>query len=264
MVRKRGETPISLSEEILILQDIANRARERLIKVAQEYPNIHLGSSLSSIEILTVLMFKFAKKRHLDPINRDWIILSKGHAAPAYYSLLVEKGVISEEELFTIQDVHSRLQGHPEISIPEVDMSTGSLGQGLSFAIGVATGIKMLNGKGRVYVVMGDGEHDEGEVWEAITHAPVRKLDNLTAIVDMNGFQLDGKTEDIKPKEELLPKVYEAAGWRVLKIDGHDILSLVLALEESQKSKSPSVIFAKTVRGKGVLKIENTEIQKLL
>lgn len=264
MDRKRGETPISLTEEILILQDIANRARERLIKVARTYPNIHLGSSLSTVEILTVLMFKAATRRNTDPLNKDWIILSKGHAAPAYYSLLVEKGIIAEEELYTIQDIKSRLQGHPEISIPEVDMSTGSLGQGLSFAIGIATGIKKLNGQGRVYVLMGDGEHDEGEVWEALTHAPIRQLDNLTVIVDMNGFQLDGKTEDIKPKEELLPKVYEAAGWRVLRADGHDILSLLFALEEAQKSKRPSVIFAKTIRGKGVPRIENTEIQKLL
>jgi transketolase len=140
-------------------------------------------------------------------------------------------------------------------------MATGSLGQGLSFGIGIATGIKMRGGTGRVFVDMGDGEHDEGEVWEAITHAVTRKLDNLIAFVEVNNFQLDDSVDNVKPKG-YLPKVYEAVGWAVFEADGHDFVSLSEALEEALKAKRPSVIFARTVRGKGFPPIENTRKQR--
>lgn len=254
-----NNSPISL-EELNKLKNIAERARKNVVRMLFYDQTIHVGSSLSSIEILTVLLFKYIREDS-NPINKDWLILSKGHAAPAYYALLAEKGVIPYDELWKIQDISGILQGHPEISIPTVDMSTGSLGQGLSYGIGVATGIKMSGGRGRVFVVMGDGEHDEGEVWEAITHAPVRKLDNLIVIVDVNGFQLDGSTEEIKPKG-YLQKVYEVVGWRTFSCDGHDIISIVNSIEEAIKAKEPSVIFAKTVRGKGFKAIENTKRQR--
>jgi transketolase len=255
-----GTNSLLSIEERNKLREIAERARKNVVKMLFYDQTIHVGSSLSTIEILTVLMFKYIKNNS-NPIDRDWLILSKGHAAPAYYALLAEKGIIPYEELWRIQDISSILQGHPEITIPTVDMSTGSLGQGISYAVGVATGIKMNGGKGRVYVIMGDGEHDEGEVWEAITHAAVRKLDNLIVIIDMNGYQLDGSTDEIKPKH-FLPKVYEAIGWRVFNCDGHDFDSIVNTLEEAIKSKALSVIFAKTIRGKGFKAIENTKKQR--
>jgi len=253
-------TPILTLEELNRLREIAENARKNVIKMLFYDQTLHVGSSLSSIEIITLLMFKYLRFGR-DPLNRDYFILSKGHAAPALYAVMAEKGFIPEDELWKIQDISSILQGHPEIFIPGVDMATGSLGQGLSFGIGVATGIKMRGGTGRVFVDMGDGEHDEGEVWEAITHAVTRKLDNLIAIVEVNNFQLDDSVDNVKPKG-YLPKVYEAVGWAVFEADGHDFVSLSEALEEALKAKRPSVIFARTVRGKGFPPIENTRKQR--
>ncbi|QXJ33430.1 Transketolase, N-terminal section [Saccharolobus shibatae] len=252
-------TPISI-EELDKLRQVAEKARRNVIKMLFYDQTIHVGSSLSSIEILTTLIFKHIRTDS-SLVNKDWLILSKGHAAPALYAVLAEKGYIKEEELWRIQDITGLLQGHPETFIPGVDMSTGSLGQGLSFGIGVATGIKMANGSGRVYVIMGDGEQDEGEIWEAMTHAVVRNLDNLIAFIEMNNFQLDGSTEEIKPKN-FLPKVWEAVGWKVLNCDGHDFISITNAINEAHKAGKPVVIFAKTVRGKGFPAIENTHKQR--
>jgi len=257
---RNDATPILTLEELNRLREIAENARKNVIKMLFYDQTLHVGSSLSSIEIITLLMFKYLRFGR-DPLNRDYFILSKGHAAPALYAVMAEKGFIPEDELWKIQDISSILQGHPEIFIPGVDMATGSLGQGLSFGIGIATGIKMRGGTGRVFVDMGDGEHDEGEVWEAITHAVTRKLDNLIAIVEVNNFQLDDSVDNVKPKG-YLPKVYEAVGWAVFEADGHDFVSLSEALEEALKAKRPSVIFAKTVRGKGFPPIENTRKQR--
>ncbi len=257
---RNDATPILTLEELNRLREIAENARKNVIKMLFYDQTLHVGSSLSSIEIITLLMFKYLRFGR-DPLNRDYFILSKGHAAPALYAVMAEKGFIPEDELWKIQDISSILQGHPEIFIPGVDMATGSLGQGLSFGIGVATGIKMRGGTGRVFVEMGDGEHDEGEVWEAITHAVTRKLDNLIAIVEVNNFQLDDSVDNVKPKG-YLPKVYEAVGWAVFEADGHDFVSLSEALEEALKAKRPSVIFARTVRGKGFPPIENTRKQR--
>jgi Transketolase, N-terminal subunit len=251
--------PISL-EEINKLKEISNRARRNVIKMQFYDQSIHVGSSLSSIEILTALMFKVIRYSS-DPLNRDWLILSKGHAAPALYALLHEKGLIPEEELWKIQDIAGVLQGHPETFIPGVDMSTGSLGQGLSFGIGVATGIKMAKGTGRVFVIMGDGEQDEGEIWEAMTHAVVRNVDNLVAIIEMNGFQLDASTKEVKPKD-FLPEVWRAVGWKVFHCDGHDEASIISTVSEAVNARKPSVIFAETKRGKGFPPIEDTKRQR--
>ncbi|MDT7875928.1 MAG: transketolase [Sulfolobus sp.] len=255
----RDGIPISL-EELNKLKAIAERARKNVIRMLFYDQTIHVGSSLSSIEILTTLIFRYLRESK-DPINKDWLILSKGHAAPALYAVLAEKGYISEDELWKIQDISGILQGHPEIFIPGVDMATGSLGQGLSFGIGVAQGIKMRGGSGRVFVIMGDGEQDEGEVWEAMTHAVARKLDNLIAFIEINGFQLDDSTANVKPKD-FLPEVWKAVGWKTLHCDGHDFGSIIGAVEEALKAKSPVVIFAKTVRGKGFPPIENSKRQR--
>ncbi len=220
-----------------------------------------MGSTLSCIEILTVLITKYVR-RGSDKLNRDWLILSKGHAAPALYTLLAEVGIIPKEELVKIQSINSILQGHPDISIPGVDMSTGSLGQGLSFAVGIATWIKFKGGYGRVYVVMGDGEQDEGEVWEAMTNAVHRGLDNLLVIIDVNDYQLDGRTAEVKPKH-YMPLIWRVVGWEVFICDGHDVVSLINSIDNALGCRRPSVIFARTVRGRGLKPIEGTELQRV-
>jgi transketolase len=220
-----------------------------------------MGSSLSSIDIIATLLAKYIKKDG-DPLNRDWFILSKGHAAPALYAVLAEIGLIQKDEIVKINEVNSVLQNHPDISTPGVDMSTGSLGQGISFGIGIASWIKFKGGRGKVYVLMGDGEQDEGQVWEAITHAATLKLNNLIVIIDWNGFQLDGKVDEIKPKY-YLPFIWRAVGWRVLWCDGHDIISIITAINEAIESDKPAVIFAKTIRGYGVKSIENSDKQAI-
>lgn len=220
-----------------------------------------MSSTLSCVEILTVLVRKYVKTSS-NPVNKDWLILSKGHAAPALYMLLAENGLISYGELFKLQSLESRLQGHPDIMTPGVDMSTGSLGQGLSFGIGVAVWIKSRGGSGRVYVVMGDGEQDEGQVWEAMTDAVRRNLDNLTVIIDYNGYQLDGRLSEVKPKH-YMPLVWRAVGWEVFLCDGHNVSSIISALDEAMIAKAPAVIFAKTVRGKGIKQLEGTDLQRV-
>jgi transketolase len=251
--------PISL-EELQKLKQIAERARKNVIRMLFYDQTIHVGSSLSSVEILTLLLSR-ARRDSRDPLNRDWIILSKGHAAPALYAILAEMGVIPKDELWKIQDINGLLQGHPETFIPGVDMSTGSLGQGLSFGGGIAMGIKMKGGNGKVFVIMGDGEQDEGQVWEAATHIAARKLDNVIGFIELNGYQLDGSVDEIKPKS-YLREVWSAIGWNVLKADGHDITSLNAAIGEAVKSGKPSVILCNTLRGKGFPPIENTKKQR--
>lgn len=257
---ERSDVPPISIEEALRLKEVAERARKNVIKTMFYDQSVHVGSSLSSIDILTTIYMKYRKTAD-NPIDRDWIILSKGHAAPALYAVLIEVGLIPIDELWKIQDISGILQGHPEIFIPGVDMSTGSLGQGLSYGAGVAQVMKMKGGKGRVYVIMGDGEQDEGQIWEASTHVVTRKLNNITAFIEVNGYQLDASTVEVKPKH-YLEAVWRDIGWNVLKCDGHDILSIGRAIEESMNSDRPSVIFAQTMRGKGLPEIENTKKQR--
>jgi transketolase len=263
MLRWKGdEPPISISDSSSLknIEFLASKIRNHILNIYLREQSLHLGSSLSCVEILSLLMFKYIKRSGCD-LDRDWLILSKGHAAPTLYAILAECGFIPINELEKIHDISSILQGHPEISIPGIDMSTGSLGQGMSFGVGIAKGIKLRGGKGRVYVVMGDGEQDEGEVWEAMTNAVTQKLDNLIVIIDNNGFQLDGPVEKIKPKH-YMPSVWKTVGWKVISCDGHSIFSLDRALSEALSCNMPAVIFARTIRGKGVAEIENTKIQK--
>lgn len=252
-------TPIleNLSNNIAQVKEIAENARKSLLLVGRQEKHIHLESSLSSLDIIATIVTRFLRNS-TNKLDKDWLILSKGHAAPALYAILSQIGVIDENELTKINSVDSILQNHPDISIPGVDMSTGSLGQGISYAVGIATWIKRRGGKGRVFVIMGDGEQDEGQVWEAITHATMLKLDNIIAIIDVNGYQLDGRTEDVKLKS-YIPFVWRIVGWRVLWCDGHDVASIMLAVEGALESDRPVAIFAKTVKKVHVDNVEGIE-----
>ena len=221
----------------------------------------HPGGSLSIADVLSYLYFK---ELNVDPAqpkmaNRDRLVLSKGHAAPALYAALAERGFFPVEELKTLRKIGSRLQGHPNMnSVPGVDMSTGSLGQGISCATGMAKAAKYLHKDDvRVYALLGDGEIEEGEVWEAFLFAAKYKLDNLCVIIDLNGLQIDGKTADVMPTAPV-DKKFEAFNWNVLTLDGHDCAAVADALEQAKAAQGrPTVILARTVKGKGVSFMEN-------
>jgi transketolase len=214
----------------------------------------HPGGSLSCVEILTVLYGQIL--RH-DPKNPDWedrdrFILSKGHAAPALYAILAEWGYIPEQELAQLRKTKSLLQGHPDMTIPGVEVSTGSLGQGLSIASGIALSAKIDGRSFRTFVLLGDGECDEGQVWEAAMLASHYKLDNLVAVIDRNGLQIDGLTEKIM-RLEPLSKKWAAFGWRVIEVEGHDVKEIHAAFKSAETGKGqPIVIIAHTFKGKGV------------
>ncbi|MEW5806460.1 MAG: transketolase [Acidobacteriota bacterium] len=247
-------------EEIQKLKEIARQCRIDIVRMTHKAGSGHPGGSLSAIDILTVLFLK--KMRH-DPKNlslhgRDRFIMSKGHASPAYYSILSRAGYIPEERLISFRKFGSELQGHPERSyLPFIDISSGGLGQGLSVANGLAHGLRIQGIPARVYILMGDGEIQEGQVWEAAMAAAHYRLDNLCAILDRNMLQIGGNTEMIMALEPLADK-WKAFGWNVIVIDGHDIDSIMNALNEVESVKGqPSIIIAKTVKGKGVSFMEN-------
>ena len=250
-----------INEELLKrLRKIANRVRKHIIKMTGLAKSGHPGGSLSAADILTVLFFY--KMKH-DPDNPDWeerdiFILSKGHASPVLYAVLAESGYFPVEELWQFRKLTSHLQGHPDrLMTPGVEMSTGSLGQGLSVANGVALAFKLDRSPRRVYVLMGDGEIQEGQIWEAAMTAAHYKLDNLTAIIDYNRLQIDGPVDKVKSLEPLADK-WRAFGWEVIEIDGHDMVQIIEALEKAEKIKGkPTVIIAHTVKGKGVSFMEN-------
>jgi transketolase len=245
------------------LERIANELRILTLKAVYNAQSGHIGGSFSSAEIITVLYFYKLKINPKDPLweDRDRFILSKGHAAPMLYSALAKRGFFSEEELVNnLRKIGSRFQGHPDMrKTPGVEMTTGSLGQGLSVAIGIALGAKYIDKKSfRVYTLLGDGELNEGQVWEAFMSASKYKLDNLVCICDRNRVQLDGCTEEIMPLEPLRLKI-EAFGWEVLEIDGHNIEAIIKALDYAETVKNkPTCIIAHTVKGKGVSFMENT------
>ena len=256
----------SREELVSKIEEKARLMRRYIIEMASVEKTVHLGSSMSVVEILASIWFGVMKPRKCDepPLEHDWLILSKGHAVPAFYALLAAAGLIPSHWVRTIRDIASPLQGHPDDTLACVDAPTGSLAQGFSFATGVAKGLKMKGSERRVYVVLGDGELDEGEVWEAASTAAALGLDNLTAVVDWNGFQLDGETYKVKNKGDLIGK-WRAFGWHVIVVDdGHDVAQLLDALEEAKRIKGkPTVILAKTVRGKGVPSIEGTKQQRI-
>jgi transketolase len=238
----------------------ATRGRLLALQCVYEAASGHPGGSMSCMDVLTVLYFGIMRIDPEDPQapNRDRFVLSKGHCTPALYSVLAMRGFFPEEELHKFRSIHDHYSGHPDmVHVRGVDMSTGSLGQGISAAVGMALAGKMDGKSYRVYTILGDGEIEEGQTWEAAMAAAKYKLDNLCAVVDVNGLQIDGKTSDVMPSEPL-DKKYEAFGWHVIKIDGHDYSAIVDAFHEAETVKGkPTVILAKTVKGKGISYMEN-------
>lgn len=242
------------------LESMAKQLRRHVITMIANAGSGHPGGSLSAADIVTALYFKVM--RH-DPSNPQWsdrdrFVLSKGHAAPILYAALAECGYFPVEELSTLRKLGSRLQGHTDRTLtPGVEMSAGSLGQGLSYGIGIALAGRLDRRDYHVYVLLGDGECDEGQVWEAAMLAPHFKLDNLTAIIDHNDLQLDGRVCDIMGLEPLADK-WRAFNWHAFEIDGHDMKQILETLDKARKTKGkPTVVIAHTVKGKGVSFMEN-------
>ncbi|HET6785144.1 MAG TPA: transketolase [Erysipelotrichaceae bacterium] len=242
------------------LSVIAKRIRRNVIKMVTEAKSGHIGGAFSATEIAVSLYFNEMNitKDNLTDLNRDKFVLSKGHASALLFAVLCEKGFLPEEELLTFRKINSRLQGHPNMNyVQGVDMSTGSLGQGLSTAVGMALSYKIHKQDFRVYSVVGDGESEEGQIWEAAMAAAHFKLDNLCAVLDMNGLQIDGDVTVVMNPFPLDEK-FAAFGWHVIKVDGHDYDQLQSAYAEARTVKGkPTMIIARTVKGKGVSFMEN-------
>ncbi len=242
------------------LKGLANSIRQSIIRMTCAAGSGHPGGSLSAAEILTTLFFNEMKHDPKSPKweARDRFILSKGHACPVLYAALAEAGYFSKNELKTLRKLGSRLQGHPSRRrLPMLEASTGSLGQGLSIALGMALGLRLDNSQSRVYCLMGDGEIEEGQIWEAAMAAAHHKADNLCGIIDYNGLQIDGANKDVMNSEPLKEK-WEAFGWEVQLVNGHSVEALLKAFKKARKVKGrPSLILAKTVKGKGVSFMEN-------
>lgn len=242
------------------LKITANKVRQGIIEAVHSAKSGHPGGSLSAADLFTFLYFE---EMNIDPKNpkkedRDRFVLSKGHTAPGLYSTLANRGYFPVEDLKTLRHVGSYLQGHPDMKhIPGVDMSSGSLGQGISAAVGMALAAKMDNKSYRVYTLLGDGEIQEGQVWEASMFAAARKLDNLTVIVDNNGLQIDGAIEDVCSPYPITDK-FTAFGFKVIEADAHDFDSLRNAFKSARASVGyPTAIIMKSVKGKGVSFMEN-------
>ncbi len=242
------------------LEELAKRLRRHIITMIGKAGSGHPGGSLSAVEIVTTLYCKILKHDPKNPrwTERDRFILSKGHAAPVLYATLSECGYLPVDELGSLRQLDSRLQGHTDCrSCPGVEMSAGALGQGLSFAIGVALAGRLNSQSYVVYVLLGDGECDEGQVWEAAMATTHFKLDNLVAIVDNNGLQLAGWNRDVMNLAPFAEK-WQAFGWHVIEVDGHDFTQLIDAFDQAKKvTGQPTVIIAHTIKGKGVSFMEN-------
>ena len=244
------------------LERRANDMRADIVRMIAEAGSGHPGGSLSCADILAALYFGGVLEH--DPRNPQWegrdrFILAKGHAAPALYAVLAQAGYFPREELATLRKLGSRLQGHPDSNqVPGVEVSTGSLGQGLSVAAGAAAGLKLDGAPQTVFALLGDGECQEGQVWEAAMFAAHRQLDNLVAVVDRNGLQIDGRTCDVCDPGDLGAK-FAAFGWDVAEVDGHDLDALVAVLGAAKAGRDgrPHAVIARTVKGKGVPFMEN-------
>ena len=244
----------------LELSKIANEVRKSVIKSTHAAKSGHPGGSLSVADIMTYLYFE---EMNVDPQNPQWadrdrLVLSKGHVAPALYGALAEKGFFPKEDLLTLRHVGSYLQGHPDMKgIPGVDMSSGSLGQGVSCAAGMAVAAKLDNKDYRVYAITGDGEIEEGQIWEAAMFAGFRKLDNLVVIVDNNNLQIDGAIDEVCSPYPI-DKKFEAFNFHTIVIDGNNFDEIRAALKEARETKGmPTAIIARTTKGKGVSFMEN-------
>jgi transketolase len=242
-------------QQIRELEDTARHLRVEILKMLHTSQSGHTGGSLSAIDVMTALFFQ--RLRH-DPSNprwedRDRFILSKGHAAPALYACLAGCDYFPQEDLKTLRRLGSHLQGHPDMNkTPGVEVCTGSLGQGMSQAVGLALAARLAGRSSRTYVLLGDGELQEGQVWEAAMSAAHYKLGNLCAIIDQNGLQIDGATEKVMNVGPLGPK-FLSFNWHVLEVDGHDMRAILRAFDEAEQvADRPTMIIARTVKGKGV------------
>ena len=257
--KRKAEVFLS-SASLKEMEALARRIRRHIVTMIGKAGSGHPGGSLSAVEIVSSLYFRVLKHKPQDPqwADRDRFILSKGHAAPLLYTVLAECGYFPVAELATLRQLDSRLQGHTDRNLtPGVEMSAGALGQGLSFAVGVALAGRLNAQSYRVYVLLGDGECNEGQIWEAAMAAAHFKVDNLTAIVDRNRLQLDGWCCDVMNSEPFAQK-WRAFGWQVIEVDGHDFTQLGRAFTRAKKVKGkPTVIIAHTVKGKGVSFMEN-------
>ena len=247
----------------MVIEDLklhAKNIRKNILRQVYGAQSGHPGGSLGATDILTVLYFDVMdiNKGNAGGIDRDRFVLSKGHVSPLLYAVLAEKGILAEEELKTFRLIDSKLQGHPNMNyVTGVDMSTGSLGQGFAVADGMALANKLAGNDHRIYCLIGDGETEEGEIWEAAMAAAHYKNDNLCAIVDVNGLQIDGKTSDVIGPEPLDQK-FVAFGFHVICVDGHNVEELKSAFAEAKTVKGkPTAIIARTVKGKGVSFMEN-------
>ena len=242
------------------LKVTANEIRKSIIKAVHSAKSGHPGGSLSAADIFTYLYFEEMNIDPADPkkADRDRFVLSKGHVAPGYYATLAERGFFPKEDLITLRKIDSYLQGHPDMKkIPGVDMSSGSLGQGISTAVGMAIAAQLKGEDYRVYTLLGDGEIQEGQVWEAAMMAGHRNLDNLVVIVDNNGLQIDGNIADVCSPYPIGEK-FAAFNFNVVEIDGHDFGQIADAFKQAKECKGkPTAIIAKTVKGKGVSFMEN-------
>ncbi len=250
-----------IAEKLTHYGELTQTIRRHIVKMTNKAGSGHPGGSLSATELLTVLFFEHM---NVDPKNskwtdRDYFFLSKGHCTPVYYSVLAEKGFFPVEELLTFRNVDGRLHGHPcSEHCPGVDISSGSLGQGLSVANGVALAAKLDGKSQRAYVMIGDGELQEGQVWEAAMTSPHYNLDNVCAIIDWNKIQLDDYVENVKGVGDLAAK-WKSFGWHVVEIDGHNLNEVDDAFREAKQTKGkPTAILAHTVKGKGISFMENT------
>lgn len=247
---------LSLTE----LREMAKTLRRHIVTMTGKAGSGHPGGSLSAAEIVTSLLFRVMRHHPTNPRweDRDRFVLSKGHAAPLLYAALAESGYFPIEELSTLRKLNSRLQGHGDMTeTPGVEMSSGALGQGLSFGIGIALAGRLDSRDYRVYVLLGDGECDEGQVWEAAMAAAHFRLDNIVAIVDRNRQQIDGWTRDVMDTEPLAQK-WRSFGWHVIEVNGHDFDQLLAAFDEAKKVKGrPTCVVAHTIKGKGVSFMEN-------
>ena len=250
-----------MEENLRVLQQVAKEIRIDIIKTLYEAGSGHPGGSLSAADLLAVLYFQELNVDPKDPkkYDRDKFVLSKGHGAPVLYVTLAKKGYFPKEDLQTLRKLGSPLQGHPDMKkVPGIEMSTGSLGQGMSAAVGMALAAKLDKSPSRVYVLLGDGEMQEGLVWEALMSASHFKLDNLTVILDWNGIQIDGRNDDIMRITPVEDK-FKSFGFGTAVIDGHNIEEIQTALAQAKSGKDrPFAIIAKTIKGKGVSFMEDT------
>ena len=249
-----------MKADMKTLEVVAAKGRLLGLDMVYDCASGHLGGSFSAMDALAVLYFDVMNVDPQEPANpdRDRFVLSKGHCTPALYPILSQRGFFPEGDLKLFRSIDGHMSGHAEMNhVKGVDMSTGSLGQGISAAVGMALAGKMDKKDYRVYSILGDGEIEEGQVWEAFMAAAKYNLDNLCAVIDVNGLQIDGKTADVMPTEPLDKKM-ESFGWNVIHVDGHDLAALSAAFQQAKAvSGKPTVLLAKTVKGKGVSFMEN-------